>query len=726
MDLDAKLDQAQKLQQQGRLAEAEAALGEILHREPRHFEAIYLSGMIAAQSGRMDRAVARFSEAAGIEPGNAVAHNNLGNALGYFGRHVEALESFDRALALQPDLALGYNNRGIALAALQRHAEALESYDRAIALRADLAEAHNNRGTTLVALKRHEEALRSYDRALALRPHFLEANNNRARVLSELGRFDESVQAYDRLLALKPDHVTALVDSGVALALARRHAAALDRFDRALVLRPTSIEALANRATALMKLGRPADAIPVLARLLQIAPDRPYAVGDLLYAKMLCCDWSGFGELVAAVQRGMNASRPVISPFGYMAIAESERGLETCATIFSAHHFPPVMIDHSVRRRPRGKIRIGYSSGEFRAQATSFLMAELWELHDRQRFELVAFDNGWDDGSPWRARIAAAFDEMIDITRLSDVDAAALVSRKEIDILVNLNGFFGEPRQGVFACRPSPIQVNYLGFPGTLGAPYMDYLIADAVVIPPSSRSFYAEKVVTLPGCYQPNDRQRPIADRVPSRAELGLPPDAFVFCCFNKHYKVTPRMFDIWARLLAQIEGSVLWLLQDDKATADNLRREAGARGIASERLVFATRQPLAVHLARHAAADLFLDTLPCNAHTTASDALWAGLPVLTARGTTFPGRVAASLLTAIGLPEMIASDLRQYEARALELARNRPALEAVRRKLAANRATAPLFDTPRFVRNLETAYIRMYERHQAGLQPEHIEVAG
>jgi predicted O-linked N-acetylglucosamine transferase (SPINDLY family) len=475
-----------------------------------------------------------------------------------------------------------------------------------------------------------------------------------------------------------------------------------------------------------MKLGRPADAVPVLSRLREIAPHRPYVVGDLLYAKMLCCDWAGFGELAAAVQRGMQDSRPVMSPFGYMAIAESEPDLKTCATIYSADHFPPVMNDFSGRRRPRGKIRIGYSSGEFRAQATSFLMAELWELHDRSRFELVAFDNGWDDGSPMRARIAAAFDEMIDITRLSDVDAAALVNRKAIDILVNLNGFFGEPRQGVFACRPSPIQVNYLGYPGTLGASYMDYLIADEIVIPPSSRSFYTEKVVTLPGCYQPNDRRRPIADQIPSRADLGLPPDAFVFCCFNNHYKLTPRMFDIWTRLLAQIEGSVLWLIQDDQASADNLRREAGARGIASERLVFAPRQPLPLHLARHAAADLFLDTLPCNAHTTASDALWAGLPVLTARGTTFPGRVGASLLTAVGLPEMVAADLGQYEARALELARSRPALEAVRRKLAANRATAPLFDAPRFVRHIEDAYSRIYERHQAGLPPDHMEVAG
>jgi predicted O-linked N-acetylglucosamine transferase (SPINDLY family) len=352
-------------------------------------------------------------------------------------------------------------------------------------------------------------------------------------------------------------------------------------------------------------------------------------------------------------------------------------------------------------------------------------MTELWELHDRSRFELMAFDNGWDDDSPRRARIAAAFDEMIDITRLSDPEAAALVSRREIDIFVNLNGFFGEMRQGIFARRPSPVQVNYLGFPGTLGASYMDYLIADETVIPVSSRRWYTEKIATLPGCYQPNDRRRPIADRVPSRAELGLPPDGFVFCCFNKNYKITPRLFDVWMRLLAQIDSSVLWLIQDNQVSADNMRREATARGVAAERLVFSKRCPLADHLARHRAADLFLDTLPYNAHTTASDALWAGLPVLTAVGTTFPGRVGASLLKAIGLSEMIVPDLQQYEARALELARNRPLLDAVRRKLAANRATAPLFDTPRFARYIEEAYLRMHERQLAGLPPDHIEVA-
>lgn len=724
MNVDAKLAEARKLQEEGRAAEATAALADILQMQPRHFEAVHLLGVIAAQAGDMGRAVARFAEATGIEPGNAVAHNNLGNALAHFGRHAVALQSYDRAVQLRPDYALAHNNRGATLAALKQHAAALESYDRAIVLKADFAEAHNNRGTLLTELKRQGEAVESYNRALALRPTFIQAHHNRGNALRALWQLDEALQAYDRALALDRHYVPALIDRGVALAFTRQYQAALDSFERALALKPTSAEALSNRATVLAKLGRAADAVPALARLLDVAPDWEYLAGDLLHAKMLCCDWNGLAELATTVQHGVAAGRKVITPFGYQAVSECERDLRVCAETFSADRYPAATIDVAVRKHSGSKIRIGYSSGEFREQATSILMTELWELHDRSRFELVAFDNGWDDGSPRRARIVAAFDEMIDITRMSDAEAASLVNRKGIGIFVNLNGFFGDMRQGVFARRPSPIQVNYLGFPGTLGAAYMDYLVADETVIPAASRRYYTEKIAVLPGCYQPNDRRRPIADRVPTRADLGLPSDSLVFCCFNKNYKITPALFDVWMRLLVQIEGSVLWLIQDSQASADNLRREAMARGVSADRLVFARRCPLAEHLARHRAADLFLDTLPYNAHTTASDALWAGLPVLTAAGKTFPGRVGASLLKAIGLSEMIMPSLQEYEARALELARNRAELEAIRRKLEANRATAPLFDTPRFARHIEEAYLRMHERHQAGLPPDHIEV--
>jgi predicted O-linked N-acetylglucosamine transferase (SPINDLY family) len=370
----------------------------------------------------------------------------------------------------------------------------------------------------------------------------------------------------------------------------------------------------------------------------------------------------------------------------------------------------------------RNTIRVGYASGEFRDQATSHLIVGVLEQHDKSRFEIFGFDNGWDDNSEIRRRIEASCLEIIDINRLSDEAAAAVIRDRQIDILVNLNGYFGEERTGVFAERPAPIQVNYLGFPGTLGASYMDYIIADQCVIPPDHEHFYDERVVYLPECYQANDNQKAIALRIFSRAECGLPHDGFVYCCFNNSYKILPEIFDSWMHLLKEVSSSVLWLIEDSANAVSNLKREASASGIDPGRLVFAERMPLADHLARHRLADLFLDTLPYNAHTTASDALWAGLPVLTRIGGTFPGRVAASLLQAIGLPELITSTQEAYQRLAIELAADSQKLAAIKHKLASSQLAKPLFDTRLLTRRVEAAYEEMYTRLQLGLAPDHI----
>jgi predicted O-linked N-acetylglucosamine transferase (SPINDLY family) len=349
-------------------------------------------------------------------------------------------------------------------------------------------------------------------------------------------------------------------------------------------------------------------------------------------------------------------------------------------------------------------------------------MTRVWELHNKSKFEIFAFDNGWDDDSDYRHRIAGAFSNIFDISRLSDLDAAKLIQHNEIDILVNLNGFFGYARQGIFSYKPAPIQVNYLGFPGTMGVKYMDYIIADKVVIPEESKIHYVEKLAYLPNSYQANDDMRTISDRKFSKAELGLPEDAFVFACFNNNYKITPTVFDSWLRILSLVQGSVLWLLADNPTAKDNLIKEAFSRGIDSSRLVFAERLPISEHLARHDLADLFLDTLPYNAHTTCSDALWVGLPVLTLMGHTFPGRVSASLLSAMGLSELVTHTQEEYEALAVELAMNRQKLADIKVKLAKNRLSTPLFNTPLFTKNIEAAYMKMMERYQADLEPDHI----
>ena len=605
-------------------------------------------------------------------------------------------------------------------------AAALRWYERALSLNPGVAVAHYKRGNALMALNRPADAAASYTTALLLRPAYADALYNRGLARQALKQATAALADFDGVLRLNPDDAQALNNRGNALLELKRPAEALAAYDRALAGNPAYPQALHNRALAALDLKRPDAAVASLTRLIEIAPDYPFAQGKLLHAKMLACDWRDLQPLAAAVTAGVRAGRKVAEPFGYQAVADSPRDLQTCAAIFAAELHPGSHALHwSGQRRAHPKIRVGYVAGEFREQATAFLTTGLFEAHDKQRFELYAFDNGWGDGSATRQRIARAFDAIIPIAGVADDSAAALIRQHEIDILVNLNGYFGQARTDVFGLRPAPIQVNYLGFPGTLGAAYMDYIIADQTVIPPGDQAFYMEKVVYLPDTYQANDSARGISAQSPTRSAAGLPENGFVFCCFNNNYKITPSLFDIWMRLLKQVPDSVLWLFADNPAAANNLRAAAVQREVAPERLVFAQHVPLGDHLARHRLADLFLDTLPYNAHTTASDALWAGLPLITCRGTTFPGRVAASLLKAIGLPEMITANLEDYAALATRLATTPALLTAIREKLAANRLTHPLFDTGRFCRHLECAYEVMWKRHQRGEAPADFAVA-
>jgi predicted O-linked N-acetylglucosamine transferase (SPINDLY family) len=456
-----------------------------------------------------------------------------------------------------------------------------------------------------------------------------------------------------------------------------------------------------------------------LERLLTIDPDFPDARGELLLLRLYGADWRDYDRQVAAIDAGIHAGQRVARPFVYQAVSQSPRDLQACSRIFAEARY--AAIDAPIARNQAGesgKIRIGYVSADFRDQATALLMAGLYELHDKRRFEIVAFDNGGSDGSAVRARLEAAFDKIVPIAGLPDDAAAARVREEKIDILVNLNGYFGAPRMGVFARRPAPVQVNYLGFPATLGAPYIDYIIADRIVIPEDERQYYTEQVVWLPDSYQVNDSKRAIAADS-HRAAHGLPEDAFVFCNFNQSYKLAPATFTLWMSILKQTDGSVLWLLDSIAAFRENLAREAERQGVARERLVFAPAAPVAEHLARLKLADLFLDSLPYNAHTTASDALWAGLPLLTRRGSAFPGRVAASLLSAARLPELITQTPAEYEQLAIALAGDKARLRALRDRLAQNRTACPLFDTARFARHIESAFTAMIGIARRGEPP-------
>lgn len=634
-----------------------------------------------------------------------------------------AVASYDRALVLNPAYAEALSNRGTALRDLERYEEALASYDQALRLRPDYAEALSNRGVALQSMKRFDAALESYDRALAVMPNYAEALSNRGVLLAELQRFEEALKDFERALSLKPDYAQAFYNRGNLLRELKRWGEALDSYRRALALKPDYAECLYNCAALCRELERHEDATSLYARMFALGASYPYALGSMLNSRLQCCDWAHYEKTRQQVVDMVKLDQPADTPFSFLAICDLPELQLQCARAYAAQKYPTASQPlWDGKRYQHAQIRIAYLSADFHDHATAYLMAGLFELHDRQRFEVTAVSFGPNSSSRIRTRLEASFDRFVDVQALSDLEVARLLLELEIDIAVDLKGYTRDARPGILALRPAPLQVSYLGYPGTMGASHIDYIIADRHVVPESHQLYYAEKIVRLPGSYQVNDSKRQIAERTPARLELGLPEQGFVFCAFNSNYKITPTVFDIWMRLLQSVRGSVLWLLGGSAAAEKSLRQQAAARGVSEDRLVFAPRMELAHHLARHRMADLFLDNLPYNAHTTASDALWAGLPVVTCMGETFASRVAASLLHAVDLAELITDSLEGYEALALKLASSSAVLGGIRAKLERNRMSCPLFNTDRFRQHIESAFVQIWERHQRGLAPEHV----
>ncbi len=669
---------------------------------------------------RYDDAIKGYDRVLAMQPGNALALAWRGQVRRSMGRPEQALADYDRALALDPTLDDAQYNRGVALMDLRRSSDALAAFNAVMPSYHNNAEMLNNRGVALWNLKRPGEALESFERALMIEPGFAEAWGNRGLALRDLAQHQEALASFDSVLRLDPRNAVAWNSRGNVLRDMKDFGAAIENYGKAIEIRPTYADAIINRGYARWALKQNEAGTEDVERGLQLDPNYPYGLGELLHVRMYSADWHDFAERKTELEGLVRAGKQIIQPFNFQAIAETPADSQACSRIWAQNRYPEQpSAPHDPELRKGRKIRIGYLSGEFRQQATAILMAGLYEKHDRDQFEIVALDCGENDQSEMRGRLERAFDRWINIAALSDDDAAQLIRANEIDILVSLNGYFGAARMGIFAHRPAPLQVNYLGFPATLGASYIDYIVADEIVIPQSDRAFYDEQVVYLPGSYQANDdKGRPMAP-TPSRAEAELPETGIVFCNFNNAYKLTPETFDSWMRILRGVENSVLWLLESAAPYGDNLRKEAQKRGIARERIIFAPDLPTDQHFGRLKLADLFLDSLPYNAHTTASDALWAGVPLITCRGTAFPGRVAASLLSAAGLSELVTENRADFEALAIKLANDPKTLAELRGKVAKAKASA-LFDTAAFTRHIETAYRTMWENWLAGKKPE------
>lgn len=694
-----------------------------LAQAPGHRRALAVLAPALRQSGCFDEAVECAKAAVAADPKFPPAHAELGAAYEGLGRLDDALACYEQALRLAPDFAEAWCAKGKVLAAREQEG-ASEAFVEALRLKPGLAAAHAGLGCLLDAEGRHEDALAAYRHAVECSPDDAELRFTLGCSLQRRGHGEPAALELARALDLRPDFAAAACRLGDVFQVLGRLRDAAEAYRRAFAADQTMVAALLGMGRICLEQGRDGEAVEHLDQAYAMEPEHPFVLDMLVLARLQSCSWDGLDTLRAALRARIEQGRIVVNPFVAILAGIDAVGQLAAAAGWGLSVRPPdaPLFRHSSPGAAEvgRKIRIGYLSADFHDHATTHLMAGLWEHHDRRRFELHAYCLGHDDGSAMRGRVVAAFDGFTSVAAMGAKEAAERIHADGIDILVDLKGYTNLGNPAIAAYRPAPIQVNYLGYPGTMGVPFMDYVVVDGVVAPAAEPHAFAEKVVRLPHCYQPNDSRRAISPEIPARADLGLPERGFVFCSFNNPNKFTRETFALWMRLLAKVPGSVLWLLDPNAAVRANLVAEAQAGGIDADRLVFAGRLPLAEHLGRHRAADLFLDSLPYNAHTTASDSLWAGLPLLTCTGTSFAGRVAASLLKAVGLPELITTSMEDYEALALRLARDPTLLGGLRRRLEEGRATSPLFDTALYTRHLEAAYLGMWERWCAGKSPD------
>jgi len=743
---------------QEKFKEAAELLAKAARISPNDASIQYNLAKAMVDCGEIKESIPHHKKAVELAPNNSEAWLNYGKTLSQLGLHEEALINFEKAIALNAHFAEAWSNQGNALHELKRYEEAIDCFDTAINLKSGLTEAWSNKGNTLHQLKRYEEAIDCFDTALSHQPNSAAVLSNKGNALNELKRYEEAIDCFDKALNLNPDLAEAWSNQGNTLQKLKRYEAAVYCFDKALNLKPTFTEAWSNKGSALLELKRYEEAVthyeqalilnPNLAeawsnkgntleylkqyeaavtdyeKALNLNPEIDWGFGTVAHLKMKMCSWDNLPESIEKLQSKLQSNKKNAHPFHLLALVDDGLLHKQSAEIYAQALHPTDLTLGAIPKIPKHeKIRIGYFSADFRHHAVSILTAELFELHDKNQFETIAFSSGLDDKSSLRARLSSSFDQFIDVSSMSDLEIARLARQLEIDIAVDLGGFTTDSRTGIFALRAAPVQMSYIGYLGTMGTQYIDYLFADKTIIPEDSKELYSEKIAYLPS-YQVNDSHRKIAEKVFTRAELGIPQDSFVFACFNNNYKILPATFEGWMRILKAIEGSVLFLYAENEWAQKNLIREAEAKGIESQRIIFGMHLPADEYLARYQACDLFLDTTPYNAGTTASDALWAGLPVLTLIGKSFASRVAASLLNAIDLPELITTTQSAYEAKAIELAHNPDKLASIKQKLAQNRSSTQLFNTALFAKNIEEVYTKIYHRYQEDLAPDHISI--
>lgn len=725
-NINFQLQHAIQLQQSGMINSANTIYRELLRLHPKNTTVLINLAISEFQRGNLDEGIKLIDRSLKIDPRQAFAHHNRGLALHQMGRFEEALVSYDHAIRIKPDHAESHNNRGLILQELKKSEEAVASYDRAIKLQSNYAQAHSNRGLALQSLKKYKEALLSYDLAVQLNPNVAEIHFNRGNLLKEMKQVNRALASFGHAIRLKPDYAEALNNRGTLLLNLKQLEPALNSFDEVIKFQPLSAQAHVNRGLTLQEMNRFEEAVASFDRALSLQPDIDLHLAVVLGTKLEICDWKDFDDFLLKFEEQARVETRFSIPFDTLMLTDDpEIQKKTSEVRALKRQSDQLSSGSNFIHIGHDRIRIGYFSSDFFNHATMHLMEDLFKIHDKSKFELIAFSFGPQIRDDWRQKIVPLFDQFIDVSAHTDIEIAGKARELEIDIAIDLKGYTKESRPGVFAERAAPVQVSYLGFPGTMGSSDIDYIIADRTVVPESSKRYFSEKIIYLPDSYQANINYGAVAERPGSRAQFGLPETGFVYACFNKNAKITPETFSCWMRILKANDGSVLWLFKSNDVAQENLRKEAESRGVAGDRLVFAPWIPREAHLPRIQLADLFLDTFPYNAHTTASDALRAGVPVLTRTGRSFASRVAASLLHATGLSELITDSAAEYEARAIAIATDAELFDRIKRTLQDNLPTCPLFDARLFARHIESAYSEIYRRHQFGLPPDHVHVS-
>lgn len=722
------LQRATQLEREGRPREAAAICEEVLRLDPANAAAHHLQGSLLLRAQQVEQAVRHFAQAVSAEPLVAAYHHSLARAQYKQGDQSAARAAILRAIELDDSLALAHYDLGVMCHFAGDHGAALIHYRRAITLAPELMAAWRNLGDCLAAQFEFRGALVAYDEALARGQRNADTWVQRGLVLAGLGDNAHAEASYRKAIELDARHAIAHNNLGAMLVEQGREREARPLLQRALALRGDYPEAWVNLGHANANLGARPEALRCYREALHFRPDFLAALDDLVRESQYLCEWNELRELQERLAHGVEHSAQLISPFtplatpglGRMQLAVSRR---SSAVVERSLKPIRARMNFQHARGERKQLRIAYLSGDFHENAMPYLIAEWFEQHDRESVWAAAYSYGPNADSPMRRRLQGAFDAFHDLRNVSAAAIAQRMHEDRIDIAVDLKGYTHRSRSEILALRPAPVQLHCVGFPGTMGADWLDYLVADKTVIPREETSLYSERIVYLPGCYLLSGSGTTM-EAAPARAACFLPEGAFVFCNFNQLYKIQPETFDRWMHILRAVPDSMLWLLGDHPLAAENLRREAAARGVAGARLVFAAKVPRATHLARIAHADLVLDTLPYNGHTTSCDALRAGVPVITLTGDTFAGRVATSLLRVSGLGELVTDSAEEFHALAVRLATDPHALRGLKEKVARNRQISPLFDARRFARNMERAYRMMWGRYELGLPPSHLEV--